>query len=945
MDTYSKDGLNDLVVQYEVSMAKEQIDLVTVTGDECDETVDVQYQCRQVHYQYQEPSCLQRSSNWIISTLESSFYRLGLVVAHHSVLVIVISLLVCGICGIGLIKFEQTTDDAKLWVPKSSRVLKEKAWSEENFPNNYRYTTFIIHANNVLSPTVINVMYDMYIQSQMMNLSGSVDLQQICLKVGPFCFIQSVLELWKFNGTVIRGLTLQDVLDKVNSHVRYSPSYGTEMKIEYMLGGVRRDIKGNILGADAVTMLWVLRRTPEFEEAALDWERQMIDMAKVHRPYILNTYVYATRTFDDEGYGAVNADASLLTAGFIIVFIFIIMVLGRFNMVENKLYISLCGILSIGLAILFCYGLAMAFGFIYGPIHALMPFLLLGIGVDDMFVIVEAWKNLSADQQKLPIPEKIAMSLKHAGVSITVTSVTDIVAFGIGASSVIPALSAFCVYAALGILGLYLLVATFFISCLTLEEYRIEGRRNSVICCYKHRNYKPNTCSQIDLVQSFIKIVYAPFLMKAPVKIAVVVVTTVLAGVNLWSFTLLHQNFDLYNYIPRDSYATDYINAQKVYFPDRGYGAAVYCDDMDYLINRHVLTSVVGKMKMNPYIQNGSVTFWYTGFISYLQETNDSYVRTHVGSDGYPKTSEHFRSLLVYFLMQQQGRSYGQYLRFDNSTPPNILASYIPLFHARQERSIGDIHAMDNLRDILDSAPFIDGKCFSYGFKYLNNETNKVLQEELYRNLILAAVCVFLVTLLLIANLWTSILVFTCVVFTVIDVTGSLQFWGVTIDTASSILIILCVGLAVDYSAHIGHMFMTIIGHREERAKATLYTIGPAVLNGGLSTFLAFVLLANSRSYGFLLFFRVFMTVVLFGLFHGLVYLPVILSWVGPAPYTSLVKSCKENTATGIIDLAELSNMLDIKDTKPQVNGNVKNGFNTGRGRYVNESVGKVACL
>ena len=43
-----------------------------------------------------------------------------------------------------------------------------------------------------------------------------------------------------------------------------------------------------------------------------------------------------------------------------------------------QLYISLAGILSIGLAILFSYGIAMYFGFIYGPIHALMPFLLLG---------------------------------------------------------------------------------------------------------------------------------------------------------------------------------------------------------------------------------------------------------------------------------------------------------------------------------------------------------------------------------------------------------------------------------------------------------------------------------------------------------------------------------------------------------------------------------------
>jgi len=32
------------------------------------------------------------------------------------------------------------------------------------------------------------------------------------------------------------------------------------------------------------------------------------------------------------------------------------------------------------------------------------------------------------------------------------------------------------------------------------------------------------------------------------------------------------------------------------------------------------------------------------------------------------------------------------------------------------------------------------------------------------------------------------------------------------------------------------------------------------------------------------------MTVVLFGLFHGLVYLPVILSWVGPSPYPTHAK-------------------------------------------------------
>ena len=59
--------------------------------------------------------------------------------------------------------------------------------------------------------------------------------------------------------------------------------------------------------------------------------------------------------------------------------------------------------------------------------------------------------------------------------------------------------------------------------------------------------------------------------------------------------------------------------------------------------------------------------------------------------------------------------------------------------------------------------------------------------------------------------------------------------------------------------------------------------IGPAVFNGGFSTFLAFILLAFSDSYVFLTFVKMFGMVVVFGLFHGLIFLPVLLSLIGPA--------------------------------------------------------------
>ena len=125
------------------------------------------------------------------------------------------------------------------------------------------------------------------------------------------------------------------------------------------------------------------------------------------------------------------------------------------------------------------------------------------------------------------------------------------------------------------------------------------------------------------------------------------------------------------------------------------------------------------------------------------------------------------------------------------------------------------------------------------------------------RNIALALLVVGLMTLLLITSLTTSFMVLICVVFTLIDVGGFMYFWGLTIDAVSCIDIVLAIGLCVDYAAHVGHSFMTIEGTRDERARLTLSRIGPAVFNGGSSTILAFIFLANSDSHVFITFFKV----------------------------------------------------------------------------------------
>jgi predicted RND superfamily exporter protein len=81
-------------------------------------------------------------------------------------------------------------------------------------------------------------------------------------------------------------------------------------------------------------------------------------------------------------------------------------------------------------------GFCSILGISYGPVHTALPFLLLGIGVDDMFVIVACWKNSNLGNNDMSLPEKMGRTLQHAGVSITVTTVTDVAAFLVGALTV-----------------------------------------------------------------------------------------------------------------------------------------------------------------------------------------------------------------------------------------------------------------------------------------------------------------------------------------------------------------------------------------------------------------------------------------------------------------------------------------------------------------------------
>merc|ERR1712157_611177 len=128
-----------------------------------------------------------------------------------------------------------------------------------------------------------------------------------------------------------------------------------------------------------------------------------------------------------------------------------------------------------------------------------------------------------------------------------------------------------------------------------------------------------------------------------------------------------------------------------------------------------------------------------------------------------------------------------------------------------------------------------------------------------------------------------ALLVIVSVVCTIVDVLGFMWAWGLTIDGVTVVYTVIAIGLAVDYSAHIGEAY--VLSKREtrnEKVVDALNRVGASVFNGAFSTFLAVAAMGASQTYVFRVFFRQFFLVTLLGGVHGLIVLPALLSIIGP---------------------------------------------------------------
>ena len=132
--------------------------------------------------------------------------------------------------------------------------------------------------------------------------------------------------------------------------------------------------------------------------------------------------------------------------------------------------------------------------------------------------------------------------------------------------------------------------------------------------------------------------------------------------------------------------------------------------------------------------------------------------------------------------------------------------SFLKFHHVRFQEAKEAIPAVKRVKSILKSANITgNGKIFPMARFYSIWETDEIIAGELYRNIGLAMLCVFLTTLILLANLKAALMVLLCVILSLIDVGGFMHFWNLTIDTVYCNNLIIAIGLCIDYSSHVAH--------------------------------------------------------------------------------------------------------------------------------------------
>ncbi|XP_076084000.1 NPC intracellular cholesterol transporter 1-like isoform X2 [Mytilus galloprovincialis] len=682
----------------------------------------------------------------------------------------------------------------------------------------------------------------------------------------------------------------------------------------------------------------------EDNEKAKAWEKVLISYLQSKQDHPNMTISFSTeRSIEDELNRESQSDVLTILISYLIMFGYITLTLGQYGscdnparlLIDSKITLGLSGVTIVLLSVAASLGTYSYFGI---PatliIIEVVPFLVLAVGVDNIFILVQTYQRDTRLRDE-SLEEQIGRIVGRVGPSMLLSSSAESIAFFLGALTDMPAVRVFSLYAALAVLFDFLLQITVFIGLMTLDARRQEDSRFDVICCTKLSSSKLE--KQEGWLFYLNKNFYAPFVLHIFVRPFIVVVFTLYF---FGSVAVLHKigvGLDQKLSMPDDSYVLNYFGnlseylhvGPPVYYVVREGHNYTSLDGENALCggNGCPQESLVGQIytasKQANYTYIAQPTSsWIDDFFDWLSPggnppccrlfNNGSFctatepVNSSLSSvcpvktlpDGRP-SEEDFTKYLPMFLKDNPGvkcskgghAAYGSGVNLIKNKS-NVGATYFMTYHTILKTSADYIKALKEARAIGDNITKTmqlsqsNSSVYPYSVFYVYYEQYLTVVDDTILNLGLCLVAIFVVTFILLGfDFISALLVVLTVLMIVIDICGMMYVWDIDLNAITLVNLVMAVGIAVEFCAHIVRAFaISLKPSRIERAEEALANMGSSVFSGITLTKLGgIIVLAFAKSQLFQVFyFRMYLGMVVFGASHGLIFLPVLLSYIGP---------------------------------------------------------------
>ena len=369
--------------------------------------------------------------------------------------------------------------------------------------------------------------------------------------------------------------------------------------------------------------------------------------------------------------------------------------------------------------------------------------------------------------------------------------------------------------------------------------------------------------------------------LNLPAQVFICVIFIIYLGFSIFGVLQFKEDLDFRDLVQSNSYYHDFYDTDQRYFSQSILVSLNIGPGVDYLLESSVKTidSLLTDIKSDPDIENTFLLPWIHAYrrSKYFNSTSDA----------------SFLAGLNTFLMTNEGNLYINDVVMDE-TLLSISASRLHVLSKSLTTSNKQSDFMLRIRDILNG---YDLPVFAYSPCFILIGNYAHVYSQTFQTLGICVAVIFGVTFLFIPLPMILVIVTINVVSIMVGVIGFMYYWGLTLSSIAMTCIIMCVGFCIDFSAHVCHAFVQAKGtDRKTRTAHSIDVAGGAVFNGAMSTIIGISTLSLSLSQIFISFFKVMFLVMIFGLIHALILLPIMLAWVGPQ-YSRPVQNVTEEEA------------------------------------------------